>query len=69
MFFLGVVLGCVVGFLFACIGFRALIAGTLKTKRDPHDGDVYLYAEFNERANGLLAYRKHVVLKVDHSQQ
>ena len=69
MFFLGIVLGCIIGFTFACIGIRYLIAGTLKTKRDTYDGDVYLYAELNERASGLLAYRNYVVLQVDRSQQ
>lgn len=69
MLLLGIGLGCVIGFIFACVGFRSLIAGTLKTKRDQYDGDTYLYAELNERANGLLTHRKHVVVRVDHSHQ
>ena len=69
MLLLGVGIGCIAGFMLAIIGFRSLIAGTLKTKVDEYDGDVYLYAELNERANWLLAKRNHVVMCVDHSRR
>ena len=69
MILLGIGIGCIAGFMLAIIGFRSLIAGTLKTKVDEYDGDVYLYAELNERASWLLVKRNHVVMRVDNSRR
>lgn len=69
MLLLGIGIGCVAGVIFAAIGFLGLTVGTIKTKQDPYDGDVYLYVELNERGRYRLTKRDYVVMRVDHSQQ
>lgn len=66
MFVLGLLAGCVIGFMTACYGVHKMTIGTLKMVRDEHDGESYLYAELDRPY--FPSYNR-VVMRVDRSHK
>lgn len=65
MLAIGIIVGFVLGFIFAILCMSRLVIGTLKTTRDPYDGEMYMYTELDRPY-----YPKHkfVIMRVDNSQ-
>lgn len=65
MLAIGIIIGFVLGFIFAAMCVRQLIIGTLKVARDDFDGESYMYVELDRP---YYPKYKHVVMRVDSSQ-
>lgn len=58
--------GVVIGVFFTCFLVSRLVIGTLKTRRDEYDGEVYLYVELDRP---YYPKHKYVVMRVDNSRR
>lgn len=66
MLALGLLIGCVIGFMTACYGVHKMTIGTLRMVHDDHDDETYLYAELDRP---YFPTYKRVVMRVDRSQK
>lgn len=62
MLWLGLAIGCAIGFLIACYRLHKLIVGTL---RIAYDEQTYLFVELDDPNIGKLMDRKYVIMRVD----
>lgn len=65
MLAIGIIVGFVLGFIFAILCMSRLVIGTLKMTRDSYDDETYMYVELDRPY-----YPKHkfVIMRVDNSQ-
>lgn len=65
MLAIGIIVGFVLGFIFAVLCISRLVIGTLKMTRDSYDDETYMYVELDRPY-----YPKHkfVVMRVNNSQ-
>lgn len=60
------ILGFVLGFIFAVLSIGRLVIGTLKVTRDDYDGETYMYVELDRP---YIPKHKFVVMRVNTSQK
>jgi len=66
MLVIGIIIGFVLGFIFAVLCISRLVIGTLKTRRDEYDGEVYMYVELDRP---YAPKHNYVVMRVDNSRR
>jgi hypothetical protein len=65
MLAIGIIIGFVLGFIFAVVCMSRLVIGTLKVTRDDYDGETYMYVELDRP---YYPRDKFAIMRVDNSQ-